>query len=98
MSVTSSRLRHQGLPGLQAQKCVSTVKTRASAIVTGTTWAIACPSIAMTSMGRFDIEASSGLQQRSVTPARLKSHEHRGRDLLARAYYTRGPGKFSFFI
>ena len=42
MSVTSSFLRHHGFPGLQAQKCVSTEKTSASPIVTGTTLAIVC--------------------------------------------------------
>ena len=36
MSVTSSRLRHQGAPGLQAQKWVSTENTSASTIVMGT--------------------------------------------------------------
>ena len=33
----SSRLRHHGVPGLQAQKCVSTENTSASPIVIGMT-------------------------------------------------------------
>ena len=58
MSVTSSRLRHHGLPGLQAQKCESTVNTTASAIVIGTTLAIVWPTISMTSIGKLDMAAS----------------------------------------
>ena len=54
----SSRLRHQGLPGLQAQKCESTVNTRASAIVTGTTFAIVWPTTSMTSIGKPDMATS----------------------------------------
>ena len=60
--MTSSFLRHQGLPGLQAQKYVSTENTSASAIVTGTTLAIVWPSISTTSMGRLDISAASSDQ------------------------------------
>ncbi len=59
MSVTSSRLRHQGVPGLQAQKCVSTENTSASTIVMGTTLAIVWPSISTTSSGKSDMAASS---------------------------------------
>ena len=55
MSVTSSRLRHQGLPGLQAQKWVSTENTSASATVTGTTLAMVWPSISTISVGRLDM-------------------------------------------
>ena len=51
-------LRHHGLPGLQAQKCESTVKTTASPIVTGTTFAIVWPSISTTSRGKLDIATS----------------------------------------
>ena len=54
----SSRLRHQGLPGLQAQKCESTVNTRPSAIVIGTTFAIVWPTTSMTSIGKLDMAAS----------------------------------------
>ena len=36
----SSRLRHHGVPGLQAQKCESTENTTASTIVIGTTFSI----------------------------------------------------------
>ncbi|WP_461328243.1 hypothetical protein [Bradyrhizobium diazoefficiens] len=56
--MTISRLRHQGVPGLQAQKCSSTVKTAASARVMGTTFAMVSPSIRATCMGRLDIVAS----------------------------------------
>ena len=59
MSVMSSRLRHHGVPGLQAQKCVSTENTTASAIVIGTTLAIVWPSISTISKGKFDMTASS---------------------------------------
>ena len=58
MSVTSSRLRHQGVPGLQAQKWVSTENTTASTIVIGTTLAIVWPNISTTSKGRFDMATS----------------------------------------
>src|ERR1700691_1703195 len=58
MSVTSSRLRHQGVPGLQAQKWVSTENTRASTIVIGTTLVIVWPNISTTSKGRLDITTS----------------------------------------
>ena len=51
-------MRHHGLPGLQAQKCESTVNTRASPIVTGTTFAMVWPIISMTSMGKPDMTAS----------------------------------------
>jgi hypothetical protein len=71
MSVTSSRLRHQGLPGLQAQKCASTENTSASAIVTGTTLAIVWPSISTTSRGKLDMAASSD-QETSGYPLALK--------------------------
>ena len=54
----SSRLRHQGLPGLQDQKCESTVNTRASAIVIGTTFAIVWPTTSMTSIGKPDMTTS----------------------------------------
>src|SRR5258707_6657602 len=57
MSVASSRLRHQGLPGLQAQKWLSTENTSASATVTGTTLAIVWPSISTTCTDS-DISAS----------------------------------------
>jgi len=43
--------------------------------VTGTTLAIVWPSISTTSMGRFDIGASSGSSIASVTRVRLRSHE-----------------------
>ncbi len=59
MSVINSRFCHQGLPGLQAQKWVSTENTTASPIVTGTTLAIVCPNISATSRGKFDMSASS---------------------------------------
>ncbi|MGY4327709.1 hypothetical protein ACVWWG_002126 [Bradyrhizobium sp. LB7.2] len=58
MSVTISRLRHHGTPGLQAQKYSSTVKTTASANVVGTTFAMVSPSIRATCMGRLDIVVS----------------------------------------
>ena len=57
--MTSSLLRHHGFPGLQAQKCVSTENTKASAIVIGTTLAIVWPSISTISSGKFDMRASS---------------------------------------
>ena len=59
MSVTSSRLRHHGVPGLQAQKWVSTENTTASTIVIGTTLAIVWPNISTTSKGRLDMVTSS---------------------------------------
>ena len=46
------------LAGLQAQKWVSTVNTRASAIVTGTTFSMVVPSITMISIGRPDMTTS----------------------------------------
>src|SRR5882672_8110652 len=55
MSVTSSRLRHQGVPGLQAQKWASTENTSASASVTGTTLARVWPIISTISIGRLDM-------------------------------------------
>src|SRR5690242_15410404 len=55
MSVTSSRLRHQGTPGLQAQKWVSTENTTARTIVTGTTLTMVWPSMLRTSSGRVDM-------------------------------------------
>ncbi|MGY4353737.1 hypothetical protein ACVW0J_000230 [Bradyrhizobium sp. i1.7.7] len=58
MSVRISRLRHHGAPGLQAQKCSSTVKTAASTKVTGTIFWMVSPSIKATCMGRLDIVAS----------------------------------------
>ena len=51
-SVTSSRLRHHGRPGLQAQKCASTENSSASASVTGTTLAMVWPSISTISIGQ----------------------------------------------
>src|SRR4029079_8611509 len=58
MSATSSRLRHHGSPGLQAQKCESTANTTARAIVIGTTFAIVWPIITTTSNGKLDMAAS----------------------------------------
>src|ERR1700681_4717636 len=75
MSVTSSRLRHQGVPGLQAQKCVSTENTTATAIVIGTTLAIVWPSISTTSRGRLDMSASSDQVTSRITCPCLRSHE-----------------------
>ena len=72
MSVTSSRLRHQGVPGLQAQKWVSTENTSASTIVIGTTLAIVWPSISTTSSGRLDMAASSDQESLRRTPRMLK--------------------------
>src|ERR1700687_3906269 len=83
MSVTSSRLRHQGVPGLQAQKCVSTENTRATAIVIGTTLAIVWPSISTTSRGRLDISASSDQVASRVTCPCLRSHEAVAADTVA---------------
>src|SRR5437764_12891273 len=59
MSVTSSRLRHHGMPGLQAQKWLRTENTTASPIVIGTTFSIVWPSISMTSRGRLDMGGAS---------------------------------------
>src|SRR5258705_9190867 len=59
MSVMSSRLRHHGVPGLQAQKWVSTENTRANTIVIGTTLAIVWPNISTTSRGKFGMATSS---------------------------------------
>src|SRR5450755_1202561 len=75
MSVTSSRLRHQGVPGLQAQKWVSTENTRATAIVMGITLAIVWPSISTTSRGRLDMSASSDQVASRVTCPCLRSDE-----------------------
>ena len=58
MSVTSSRLRHHGVPGLQAQKWLSTEKISASAIVTGTTLVKVWVRISTISMVRVDMSAS----------------------------------------
>src|SRR5262249_26838219 len=78
MSVTSSRLFHHVVPGLQAQKCVSTVNTSASTIVTGTTFSMVWPSIKTTSKGSPDIRASSNPADSSRTPVSLRSGEAEG--------------------
>src|SRR3977135_4168563 len=84
MSVMSSRLRHQGVPGLlQAQKWVSTENTRATAIVMGTTLAMVWPSISTTSRGRLDMSASSDQVALRVTCPSLRSHEAEAADALA---------------
>src|SRR4030088_1157702 len=74
MSVTSSRLRHQGLPGLQAQKWVNTEKISARTIVIGTTLAIVWPSISTTSRGKLDI-APHPIRNASDTFLCLRSGE-----------------------
>ncbi len=71
MSVTSSRLRHQGLPGLQAQKCESAVNTRATAIVIGTTFAIVCPTTLITCIDKSDM-TTSFKRRRQGYPVALK--------------------------
>src|SRR6478672_4840881 len=81
MSVMISRLRHHGAPGLQAQKCSSTVKITASAKVMGMTFSIVSPSIRATCMGRLDIVASLlGLcVSPRPTPRNLREGEVDGR-------------------
>src|ERR1700685_2112621 len=76
MSVTSSRLRHQGVPGLQAQKWVSTENTRASTIVIGTILVNVWPNISTTSKGRLDM-ATSLIGNLRVTCPCLRSRESR---------------------
>ena len=44
MSVTISRLRHQGRPGLQADQCDSTAKTTPKAIEIGTSLSMVSPA------------------------------------------------------
>src|SRR5229473_6304227 len=91
MSVTSSRLRHQGVPGLQAQKCVSTENTTATAIVIGTTLVIVWPSISTTSRGRLDMSASSDQVASRVTCPCLRSDEAVAADAVAcRCRYQQG--------
>src|SRR5260221_8606482 len=90
MSVTSSRLRHQGVPGLQAQKWVSTENTRATAIVMGTTLAIVWPSISTTSRGRLDMSASSDQVASRVTCPCLRSDEAVAADAVAAPRYWQG--------
>src|SRR5229473_3353801 len=85
MSVTSSRLRHHGVPGLQAQKWVSTENTRATAIVMGTTLVIVWPSISTTSRGRLDMSASSDQVASRVTCPCLRSDEAVAADAVAAA-------------
>src|SRR5216683_1264818 len=91
MSVTSSRLRHHGVPGLQAQKWVSTENTRATAIVMGTTLVIVWPSISTTSRGRLDMSASSDQVASRVTCPCLRSDEAVAADAVAAAATSREP-------
>src|SRR6266702_6003451 len=70
MSVTSSFLRHQGLPGLQAQKWVATENVSASPRVTGTTLAMVWPNIS-TTCPDSDISASSDQTARDATRLHL---------------------------
>src|SRR4029079_16015984 len=81
MSVMISRLRHHGAPGLQAQKCSSTVKITASMKVMGMTFSMVSPSISATCMGRLDIVASLlGLRvSPRPTPRNLREGEVDGR-------------------
>src|SRR6266446_441221 len=94
MSLTSSRLRHQGVPGLQAQKCVSTENTRATAIVIGTTLVIVWPSISTTSRGRLDMSASSDQIASRVTCPSLRSHEAVAADAVAAHGTSREPEQY----
>src|ERR1700677_884523 len=73
----SSRLRHHGVPGLQAQKWVNTENTTASTIVIGITLVIVWPSISTTSRARLDMAAPHLIRDLRVTRPCLKSHESR---------------------
>ncbi len=56
MSVTISRLRHHGLPGLQADQWVSTAKQMPSAMETGTSFKKVSPTTSKTESSSFNIE------------------------------------------
>src|ERR1051325_7317004 len=75
MSVTISRLRHHGAPGLQAQKYDSTENNSASTMVIGTTLAMVCPNISTISSGKLDMAASPETNDFRVTRPCLRRRE-----------------------
>src|SRR5262245_26963218 len=71
MSVTISRLRHQGRPGLQADQCVRNANTMPKAIEMGTSLSIVSPATLITdsvsaSMANTRSQARNDLRYRST--------------------------------
>src|SRR5215813_12605550 len=71
MSVTISRLRHQGRPGLQADQCVRNANTMPKAIEMGTSLSIVSPATLITdsvsaSMASTRLQARNDLRYRST--------------------------------
>src|ERR1700733_10197729 len=95
MSVTSSRLRHQGVPGLQAQKRVSTENTSASTIVIGTTLVIVWPNISTTSKGRLDMTTSLNREPQGYCSC-LRSRESRNGRVGTNPYIRSDQSRVAF--